>query len=163
MQLDQPMEMVRHDHPGQRSRLTLVLSLPELTDKQAADAPVLKDQLPLMGNRSDQVNTARLRTAPDAQPMCTLLGGHSFVLFCEWKRNGRRSDVNRPLNSGSEYVPPPVGASLLAKSVNDNAVLSRGPCRLFVFREQARSYIRLVDPGMRRHGAFRHSLQPPAV
>jgi len=35
---------------------------------------------------------------------------------------------------------PSVGASLLAKNVNDNAALSGGPCRLYVFREQARSY-----------------------
>ena len=33
-----------------------------------------------------------------------------------------------------------VGAGLPAKNVNDNAALSGGPCRLRVFREQARSY-----------------------
>ena len=53
---------------------------------------------------------------------------------------GRMGVYSRP-GQGTQFYMAYCRASLLAKNVNDNAVLSGSPRRLCVLREQARSYI----------------------
>ncbi|MNO07963.1 hypothetical protein D3C81_2303880 [compost metagenome] len=61
MQLNQPVKVIRHHHPGERGGIRDLLSSFELMHQQASDAPIREERLPFMGDCGQQIDAAGLR------------------------------------------------------------------------------------------------------
>lgn len=58
MQIHQPMDMVRHDHPSQRTGVTLFLSKTKLANDQSSQFQIMEKRFSVPDNTGEQVKSA---------------------------------------------------------------------------------------------------------